>query len=353
MKNNLCNDTTSFVRPIKIGPLELSSNIAYSPLAGCSDLPFRQMGNLFRPGLFFCEMVKMDALVRNDPGTYRLLDYTKEMHPIGAQICGSHPKMAKESAKIIEDLGFDLIDLNCGCPVDKVTKDKSGSGLLKTPTLIGEILNEMVSSVSIPVTLKIRTGWDEENIVAPLVTQIGEAAGASAIFVHGRTRSQAYRGLANRNHIKECVEARKQIPVFGNGDIFCPESAKDMFIKTNCDGILIGRGTLGSPWIFKEVAEALQQNKSFPKSGSFYKEMLLQHFYFVKAYQHEKKAIVDMRRVGCWYLKGTSVSKTLRELLNRAKSLDEIEELIHAHKWDEMTFDDSIEAEETSPQECC
>src|SRR3989338_6024224 len=144
------------IKQLKLGKLHLSSNILYATLAGCSDYPFRKMSALFKPALMFTEMVKMDALVRHDMGTYRLLSYSPDMRPIGAQLCGSKLDFVKESARIIEDLGFDVVDLNCGCPVDKVTKDGSGSGLLKTPEKIGDILSAMVSAVSIPVTVKIR-----------------------------------------------------------------------------------------------------------------------------------------------------------------------------------------------------
>src|SRR3984893_6443256 len=179
-------------RPFQLGALQLPSNIFCAPLAGCSDLPFRMMTTKFQPGLVYCEMVKMDALVRHDPHTYRLLDYETSMHPIGAQLCGSKPQLAGKSAKILEDLGFDVVDLNCGCPVDKVTKDGSGSGLLKNPQLIGEIISQMVASVRIPVTVKIRAGWDAQNINAEEITEIAEQAGAVAICIHGRTRSQGY-----------------------------------------------------------------------------------------------------------------------------------------------------------------
>src|SRR5579863_1856971 len=178
-------------RPFKLGNLELPSNIFCAPLAGCSDLPFRKMTTKFQPGIVYCEMVKMDALVRHDPHTYRLLDYTPGLHPIGAQLCGSKLQFVQQSAKIIEDLGFDVLDFNCGCPVDKVTKDGSGSGMLRTPELIGEMISAMVSAVKIPVTVKIRAGWDEAHINAAEITQIAEQAGAKAITIHGRTRAQA------------------------------------------------------------------------------------------------------------------------------------------------------------------
>src|SRR3984957_5266185 len=152
--------------PFLLGKTVLRNNIFYAPLAGCPDFPFRRMSAHYRPGLMYCEMVKMDALIRHDPGTYHFLDYSPDMHPIGAQICGSKPGVAAQAAKIIEDLGFDVIDLNCGCPVDKITKDGSGSGMLKTPELIGEVLANMVAAVRIPVTVKIRAGWDESQINA-------------------------------------------------------------------------------------------------------------------------------------------------------------------------------------------
>src|ERR1700676_2979243 len=157
-------------KPLQLGSLNLSHRIFYAPLAGCSDFPFRKMSAMYRPGLMYCEMVKMDALVRYDAGTFHILDYSADMHPIGAQICGSKPSLAGQAAKIIEDLGFDVVDLNCGCPVDKVTKDGSGSGMLKTPELIGEVIANMVAMVKIPVTVKIRAGWDDDSINAAQIT---------------------------------------------------------------------------------------------------------------------------------------------------------------------------------------
>jgi tRNA-dihydrouridine synthase B len=203
-------------KPFSFGNLTLPSNIFCAPLAGCSDLPFRRMTARYRPGLIYCEMVKMDALIRHDPNTFRLLDYETGMHPIGGQLCGSKPQIAGQCAKIIEDLGFDVVDLNCGCPVDKVTKDGSGSGMLKNPELIGEVLANMVAAVKIPVTVKIRAGWDHQSIIVEEVTRIAEQAGAKAICIHGRTRSQAYQGLANWDYIARSKRVAKTILVIGN-----------------------------------------------------------------------------------------------------------------------------------------
>ncbi len=319
----------SWIKPLKLGSVTLKNNIAFSPLAGCSDLPFRRLVNLFRPSLYFCEMVKIDALIRHDKGTYRILSYTPDMHPIGAQICGSNPKLAKEAAKIVEDLGFDVVDLNCGCPVDKVTKDNSGSGLLKSPQLIGEILNEMVNAVKIPVTVKIRVGWDDQAIVAPQVTKIAEEAGAKAIFVHGRTRQQAYKGVANRQLIKDCVDVKKEILVFGNGDIFDTESALDMFETTKCDGILVSRGTLGAPWI-SELIESNLGGKPFSHeiNGDFLRNFLKMHLEYSKSFNDDKRTMIDMRKVATWTFRNEPRMAQFREKLNKAKSLVEVEEII-------------------------
>lgn len=317
---------------IQIGNKTFKSNVFYAPLAGCSDFPYRLMSKKYGPGLVFCEMVKMDALIRNDRNTYRLLDYVGGMHPIGAQLCGSRLDLVADCAKILEDLGFDWIDLNCGCPVDKVTKDGSGSGLLKKPNLIGELLHKMRRAVSIPISVKIRAGWDENSIIAPMVTEIAEQAGAQAIFIHGRTRVQAYTGLANRDHIKESKKRAKKIKVFGNGDIFCAEDAMDMFEQTRCDGVLVARGTFGRPWIAEDIQRAQDKLPPLERDFEFCREALIQHYMLTKKYAHEKKAILDMRRIGCWYFKKGDVGKALRKKMSQVKSLQEIELLLEALK---------------------
>lgn len=325
-------------KPFFVGPLELPSNLFCAPLAGCSDLPFRQMTSRYRPGMIYCEMVKMDALVRHDPHTYRLLDYTRDLHPIGAQLCGSKPKLAGVAARIIEDLGFDLIDLNCGCPVDKVTKDGSGSGLLQNPERIGEILSEMIRAVSIPVTVKIRAGWDEDTINAPQIVQIAESAGASALTVHGRTREQGYKGPANWDHIAACKRASLKMPIIGNGDVFDPYSAEKLFSHSGCDGILIARGTMGQPWIVEDIERHLLGLPKIERTVLDLRDVLLGHFHFITAYQSERQALLDMRRVGCWYLKPCIGAKPLRMQINQASSLDAVFSLLSAFDWGCISF---------------
>lgn len=321
-----------------VGSAALRNRVLYAPLAGCSDYPFRQMSSRYNPGIVYCEMVKIDALVRNDPHTYRFLDYHSSMHPIGAQLCGSKPKMAAMAARMIEDLGFDVLDFNCGCPVDKVTKDGSGSGMLKTPDLIGEMLSEMVAAVKIPVTVKVRAGWDEGSINAPLITRLAERAGAKAITIHGRTRAQGYKGPANWDYIKACKESAKEILVVGNGDVFDAASAQKIFKYTNCDAVLAARGTLGQPWIAEDILRSLEGLDPISRSVLDIRNVLLEHFDLIIKYQPERQALLDFRRVGCWYLKRFSGVKALRVAINKAPSTHDVMHFIEQFSWGDASL---------------
>lgn len=296
------------------------------------------MSRKYGPGLIYCEMVKIDAIVRHDPNTYRMLDYEPGMHPIGAQLCGSNPIFAAEAARILESLGFDVIDLNCGCPVDKVTKDGSGSGMLKNPDLIGDVLASIIAAVNIPVTVKIRAGWDEEHIVVKEITQIAEKAGAKAIAVHGRTRKQAYKGPANWDHIKASKEAAKEIKVIGNGDVFNAESALRMLEYTGCDAVLASRGTMGQPWIAEDISRAIEGKEPMTRTINDLKENIYEHFDLILRYQPERKALLDMRRVGCWYLKRLTDVKQLRMQINRSLNTSEVFEHLDRFAWEPVGF---------------
>ncbi|MBA2368420.1 MAG: tRNA dihydrouridine synthase DusB [Candidatus Protochlamydia sp.] len=319
---------SKLLSPIKIGNLQLPNRIFYAPLAGCSDFPYRKMSAQYGPGLMYCEMVKMDAIVRHDPHTYHILDYSPDMHPIGGQICGSKPALAGQAAKIIEDLGFDCVDLNCGCPVDKITKDGSGSGLLRTPELIGELLARMVAAVKIPVTVKIRAGWDDQHIFVAEIVKIAEQAGAQAICIHGRTRQQGYKGPANWDHIKVAAQAATTIKVIGNGDILDGPSAKQMFEDTGCDAILAARGTMGQPWIVEDILRHLEGLPVEERTLEDCRQALYQHYLWMQKYHSDKRVCIDMRRVGCWYLKKSSGTRQFRELISRADNLSEVNDLI-------------------------
>lgn len=335
---------------MKLGKFTLANRVLYSPLAGCSDFPFRKMVAQYRPGLMYCEMVKMDAVVRYDPGTFHLLDYDVDMHPIGAQLCGSKPGIAGQAARIIEELGFDVVDLNCGCPVDKVIKDGSGSGMLKTPELIGDVISQMVAAVSIPVTVKIRAGWDDDTINAVEITRIAEAAGAKAICIHGRTRSQGYKGPAKWDYIKACKEAAKNIMVIGNGDIMDAAAALRMQQATGCDAVMASRGTMGQPWIVADILAADEGKHVMPRTVEQFREGLLDHFHYTCAYAPVGKALLDMRRVGCWYFKSSFGTREFRGKISKAHSLDDVRDLICNFAFDsaeagQMPLDDAPDIE--------
>jgi nifR3 family TIM-barrel protein len=286
------------------------------------------MAARFQPGLMYCEMVKMDALIRQIPRTLKMLAYDETMRPIGAQLVGSKIQIAKEAAKIIEDMGFDVLDFNCGCPVDKVTKDGSGSGMLKDPRRIGDILQEMRQAVSIPLTVKIRAGWTESEIVCKEVTKIAEQAGADAIAIHGRTRAQGYSGPANWGWIKECVEAANTIKVIGNGDVFSPEAAKRMLDETGCDAVLVSRGTMGAPWIVEDILRHFKGEAPLPRDFEYKKNMLQEHFEEILTFFPEEKALLDMRRVGCWYVHSARGVSAFRSKISHAKTMDEMRQVI-------------------------
>lgn len=319
---------TTFIKPLTLGNLTLPNNVFYAPLSGCSDFPFRLVASYFHPGLMYCEMVKMDALLRADPSTFRLLDYTAAMRPIGAQLYGSNPRYAGTAARMVEELGFDTIDLNCGCPVDKVTRDGSGSGLLKNPLLIGDILANMVAAVSIPVTVKIRLGWDEQSLVFSDLVRIAELAGAKAITIHGRTRRQGYSGKANLDRIKEAKSQAKSICVIGNGDIFTPQDGLRMLSYTGCDGILVARGTFGQPWIAEDIRKLADEGSVQDRTAEERHKVLLDHFHATLGYENERKTLLDMRRVSCWYVGRAAGAKHFRDALSHASTLEIMTALI-------------------------
>jgi|GEM_PF-2917220 len=301
------------MNPIQIGSLTLENNIFCASLSGFTDWPMRQILRSFQPGLIFCEMVSMEALIRKDAKTWRLLDFGPDEHPIGAQIYGSNPKAARQAASIIEDLGFDLIDLNCGCPVPKVMK-MGGSKLLATPELIGELISEMKAGVSkIPVSVKVRAGLHDKNIIVSDLVKIAEEAGASLITIHGRTTKQLFTGKSNLDYIAEAKKAAKTIKVFGNGDLFTPQDVARMFQETHCDGVLLARGIIASPWLVGDVKEYFMTKEAPCRSAGFQKNQALQHYNEIVRYASRGKAVQDLKRVGCSYVKNFPSCSKIRQ----------------------------------------
>lgn len=320
--------TERLIHPLTLGSLQLPVNVLFAPLAGVSDFPYRAMCRRFHDGLLFCEMVKMEAVLRSDTTSFRMLHYSANMHPIGAQLCGSNPEIAAPAARIIEDMGFDVVDLNCGCPVDKVIDDGSGSGLLRTPNRIGEIIANMVSAVRIPVTLKVRVGWDDQHVIIEELVRIAESAGAVSMTVHGRTRKQGYSGESNRAWIKLAKQQARTMKIIGNGDLYSAQAAKEMLQETGCDGVMIARGGMGQPWLADDIRQ-LDANGFVPERSAAQRQaVFMQHFEETLAYGNDDQALVDMRRVGCSYLGRLKGGRALREAFSTATSLQRMKELV-------------------------
>jgi len=319
----------SFKKDFFIGSLKLPHNILYAPLAEYTDFAYRKLIRNFHTVLMFCEMIKMDALVREK--STKLLKYTKDMLPIGAHLLGSNSNVAADATKKLEDLGFSIIDFNCGCPVQKVTKDGSGSAMLKNPKLIFEILQKIVKAVNIPVSIKIRLGWDDRSIVANEIVKIAIDAGAKMITIHGRTKKQGYSGMANWDYIKECKQiAKNDILVIGNGDLYTPEDVKSMFKLTKVDGVMIARGMLSSPWLSSDIESCFAKKD---KQKIERKKILLKYISYLIE-EKNKKAVLDLRRISGWFLRDKRDIKSLRIGINKATSIDESIKLIDNFNWE-------------------
>ncbi|NGX35802.1 MAG: putative tRNA-dihydrouridine synthase [Candidatus Anoxychlamydiales bacterium] len=322
----------SFKKSFKIKNLILDSNIFYAPLAEYTDFAYRKLLRHYHKGLMFCEMIKMEALVREK--TTKQLKYTQNMRPIGAQLCGANLNVVKEASKKIEDQGFDWIDLNCGCPVPKVTKDGSGAALLKNPKLISDMLKTITSSVNIPVSVKIRAGWDDNSICFSEIVKIAIDAGCSAITIHGRTKKQGYSGKSNWDYIKQCKEiAGDKILVIGNGDLYTPQDVKDIFDKTACDGVMIARGMLQTPWLSLDVENYYNKKQN---EKIIIKDVLLKYIDYVMQEKDGKNAVFDLRRISGWILRGYKDIKQLRIVINKADSITEIRDNITSFGWEKQ-----------------
>ena len=312
---------------LKIGSVELNNPFILAPMAGVCDLPFRLLCKEKGAAMVCTEMVSAKAIYYNNKNTKELLTIDKNEGPVSLQLFGSEPKLMAEMAKRIEEIPFDILDFNMGCPVPKVVNNGEGSALMKNPVLAGHIIEAMANAISKPVTVKIRAGFDSEHINAVEIAKIAENSGAAAITVHARTREQYYSGKADREIIRLVKEA-VTIPVIGNGDIDCYESAKHMLEYTGCDGVAIGRGAEGNPWIFEELNAkyaGLDYNKP---SLEEVKEMIMRHARMLIDYKGEYIGIREMRKHAAWYTAGFKGASKLRGCLNEVSSIESLEEII-------------------------
>lgn len=312
-----------YLKKLKIGNLELENNLILAPMAGVTDLPFRIITEKFKPGLVCTEMVSSKALFFGDEKTKQLLNRTGENVPVSMQIFGSDPETMGFAAQYVSKIA-DIVDINMGCPAPKVVKNGDGSKLLLDIDKAEEIIRSVVKNSTKPVTLKFRKGWNNENIVACELAKIAEKCGVSAITIHGRTREEYYSGKADLDIIKKVKESVK-IPVIGNGDIVDEESALKMFEYTGVDGIMIGRGAMGNPWIFEQIKYFIENNNKMPRPDNKEKyEIIKQHIELNIKEKGEIVGINEMRKNISAYTKNMPEASKFRDEVNHITNVDEL-----------------------------
>lgn len=317
---------------IKIGNITLNGNLILAPMAGVTDLPFRLLCKEQGADLIYTEMVSAKGIYYNNKNTDSLLVVKEEERPVALQLFGSDPVIMSEMAKKIEDRNFDILDINLGCPVPKVVNNGEGSGLMKNPKLVGEIVYKVSRAIKKPVTVKIRKGFDDNSVNAVEIAKIAEANGASLVAVHGRTREQYYSGKADIDIIRKVKESVK-IPVIGNGDIFSPQDAKRMLEMTGCDGIMLARGVRGNPWLFREIKTYLETGELIKKpTTEELISMILRHARMQIEFKGEYIGIREMRKHVAWYTTGYKKSSKLRSLVNEIEDMKGLESLMNEYR---------------------
>ncbi len=313
---------------MQIGDLKLENPVFLAPMAGITDLPFRRIVKNMGCGMVYSEMISAKGLVYDNKKSEKLLAISEGEKPIAMQVFGREEDILSQAVKIIAEKGPDVIDFNLGCPAPKVVKSGYGSALMKEPKQVNKVVRAMTETVDIPITVKIRTGWDRDNINAVEVAKAAEFAGAKAVAVHGRSREEFYSGQADWSIIQDVVNA-VSIPVIGNGDIFTPDDAERILAETDCDGIMIGRAARGNPWIFKRVAHYLKTNELLPPPKPSEKiDMALIHLENLVDFKGEYIGIREMRKHAAWYIKGLRNCSHIKDELNTSESMAEMKKIL-------------------------
>lgn len=309
--------------PIQIGAYSLDNNLVVAPMAGVTDRPFRKLCRRLGAGYAVSEMITANCQLNGAPASDRKADHTGEPGPCATQIAGAEPDMLAEAAQFNVDLGAEIIDINMGCPAKKVCKKLAGSALLQDEALVGDILDAVVGAVDVPVTLKIRTGWDPENRNGVRIARIAESAGIQALAIHGRTRACKFGGNAEYDTIAQ-VKSVVGIPVIANGDINSPADARKVLDYTGADGVMIGRSAQGKPWIFGQIAHYLATGEELADPPySHRRDLLLEHLGELHDFYGEYVGVRVARKHIGWYVKGIEGNGSFRAVVNQIEQADE------------------------------
>ena len=316
------------LKPLVIGDITIEHPLALAPMAGVTDLPYRLLCKEQGAGMMCTEMVSAKGLYYGNRKSEPLMATDPKEIPVAIQIFGSDPDIMGQMAAKVNDGRFQMIDINMGCPVPKIVNNGDGSALMKNPKLAGKVIKAVVDAVDIPVTVKIRKGFNDDLVNAPEMAQVAQENGAAAIAVHGRTREQYYSGEADWDIIRQVKEA-VHIPVIGNGDVTSAEKAAEMRKITGCDGVMIGRGVQGNPWIFRELAEYDRTGTIPPRpTQEEIRNMMLRHARMQLEFKGEYLGIREMRKHVAWYVKGMKGAAKFRAQINQVESYEELEELL-------------------------
>lgn len=316
-----------------IGSLLLQNNVFLAPMAGITDKAFRLICKENGAGMVYSEMVSAKGMSYNNKNTLAMLEVLEGEHPVAMQIFGSEPDIMAKMAEKLNDTPIDLIDINMGCPAPKIVKNGEGSALMQNPALIADIVAAVSSASKKPVTIKIRKGFNESSVNAPQIAEIAEKNGASAVALHGRTRSQYYSGVADWDIIKQTKKQLKNIPLIGNGDIFTPEDAKAMIEQTGCDAVMIGRGSRGNPFIFKRTAEYLKTGILLPEPAIEEKfATAKRHLTLLCEFKGEEKGVKEMRGHLANYIKGLKNSTRARQEINKILTQQEMTDFLDRYE---------------------